>query len=81
MTVEEDLLNTALLDAHQADNKDQLIGLYTQAADQKQVAGDIEACCFFLTQAFVFALETGSSQAQNLNSRLVALGREVSLSD
>ena len=43
------------------------------AAIQK---GEIDAACFFLTQAYVFALSAGAPQADALRARLQAHGRE-----
>ena len=50
-----------------------LVQLYAEAADQ---AGDVEAECFYLTQAYVFALQTGAPEADSLHARLKAHGRE-----
>ena len=66
-------LDSALLDAHAADDGHRLVELYTRAADQ---AGDADAECFFLTQAYVFALQTGAPGADALHARLKAYGRE-----
>jgi hypothetical protein len=49
-----------------------LAALYAQAADR---ADDVDAACFYLTHAFVFALEEGLPEAADLNARLVAHGR------
>ncbi len=65
-------LNTALLDAHDRDDKDALVDLYTAAADQ---AGDTDTTCFFLTHAFIYALEMGHEQTKTLHGRLAAHGR------
>ncbi|SPH21531.1 hypothetical protein ASD8599_02283 [Ascidiaceihabitans donghaensis] len=66
-------LNAAMLAAHTASDQNALVALYTQAADQ---AVDLDAACFFLTHAYVFALELGHTQAEALRLRLVAEGRE-----
>lgn len=71
-------VNAALLAAHKAHDLATLIQLYTQAADDKE-AEDPNAACFFLTHAFVFALELGDPRAQIINARLVSYGREVAL--
>lgn len=65
-------LDTALLAAHAADDKAALVTLYAQAADE---AADEDAMCFFLTHAFVFALELGDDRAAAFNRRLAELGR------
>lgn len=72
-------LEAALLKAHGDDNRVALIDLYIQAADLSESTGDIDATCFFLTHAYVFALEMGSEEATELNQRLVAYGRESPL--
>ena len=72
-------LDAQLLQAHENQDHDQLVVLYTQAADEKEALGDVEAACFYLTHAFVFALETGHEQLRTLNERLVAHGREEPL--
>jgi len=70
---------TALLAAHAAGDQPALIRLYTERADQLESAGDIDAACFYLTHAYVFALHAGAAEAQDLNRRLVAYGREAPL--
>ena len=66
-------LDDALLAAHEAGDKAALIRLYTQAADE---AGDVDAACFYLTHAYVFALESGAPDAVALHRRLADHGRE-----
>ncbi|MFK7744072.1 MAG: hypothetical protein AB8B47_03375 [Roseobacter sp.] len=66
-------LNEQLLRAHAAGDHVQLVRLYTKAADQvktEQEAG------FFLTHAYIFALEIGMDEAAVLRARLVSMGRE-----
>jgi hypothetical protein len=67
-------LNALMLAAHEASDLDSLIDLYTQAAE---AAPDVEATCFYLTHAFVFALEAGDARASELRAQLVAHGRET----
>lgn len=67
-------LHGRMLDAHADNDSDALVSLYTQAADG---AEDVDTECFFLTHAFVFALEAGDPRAQGLRARLVAHGRET----
>lgn len=66
-------LDTRLLAAHAADDRAALIALYAEAAEQ--AAGDVTRA-FYLTHAYVFALETGSALAAALRARLVAMGSE-----
>lgn len=72
-------LEAELLQAHTDNNRAALIDLYTQAADLSEASGQIDATCFFLTHAYVFALESDSPQARQLNKQLVTYGREVPL--
>lgn len=65
-------LDQALLAAHQRKDGVALVTLYTQAADR---ADTLDASCFYLTHALVFALEWGLPEAATLNARLVAHGR------
>ena len=66
-------LDAQLLAAHDAGNTAALITLYAQAADE---AGDIDTTCFYLTHAYVFALEVGHPDTDMLRARLVKHGRE-----
>lgn len=66
-------LDARLLDAHARGDRQALIRLYAEAADQ---ANDETACGFYLTHAYVFALEAGAPEAAALHARLVAMGRE-----
>lgn len=68
-------LQEALMEAHGRGDHLALVQLYTEAADRREAMGDIDAACFFLTHAFVFALEQGADEAQDLRKRLAALGR------
>ena len=70
-------LNQALLAAHRADDGVALVALYTQAGDLAEARGDVNAACFFLTHAYIFALEAGAEAASELNGRLADHGREV----
>ena len=65
-------LDARLLAAHAAGDRVALVALYRQAAD----AADGDARGFFLTQAYVFALETGHNEAADLRAALINLGRE-----
>ncbi len=66
-------LEARLLNAHARGDRAALIGLYTEAAD---AATSQDATCFYLTHAYVHALETGSEAARSLHARLKAAGRE-----
>lgn len=66
-------LDARLLDAHARQDKTALVTLYTEAADS---ANDLDTACFFLTHAYIFALDVGDNRAATLHARLVAEGRE-----
>lgn len=68
-------LDDALLAAHAAQDTQALIRLYTQAANETE-ARDLDAACFYLTHAYVFALERGAAEAAALRARLATHGRE-----
>ncbi|MEM0934858.1 MAG: hypothetical protein AAGJ91_03010 [Pseudomonadota bacterium] len=67
-------LEARLLGAHDAGDKAQLSRLYAEAADEVEEA---EAAAFFLTQAYVYALDSGAPEFRRLHARLKALGREA----
>ena len=67
-------LDAALLSAHEAGDKARLVALYRQAAEG---ADSEKASGFYLTHAYVFALEIGHPDAASLRKRLVAMGRET----
>ncbi|QIE44761.1 hypothetical protein G5B38_04025 [Pseudohalocynthiibacter aestuariivivens] len=66
-------LDAAMIAAHDRHDQAGLIQLYTQAADE---ANDLDAACFYLTHAYVFALEAGAREAALLRARLMEHGRE-----
>ena len=65
-----------MLKAHEEYNQKELVRLYTKAGEMKQKENDENAEAFFLTHAYVFALESGSENAKEICKRLVKLGRE-----
>lgn len=65
-------LNARLIAAHEAGNKAGLVALYTEAADQTD---HHDTACFFLTQAYIFALDAGDPAAAALHHRLAQAGR------
>ena len=62
-------LDDRLLAAHAAGDRPALVALYTEAADR---ANDIDAACFYLTHAYIFALELGHPATALLHLRLAA---------
>lgn len=71
---EDGSLNARLLAAHEADDRPALIALYREASE---AAHDQVAAAFYLTHAYVFALELGHADAPALHARLKAAGREA----
>lgn len=67
-------LDAQLIAAHENEDSDALITLYSAAAAQ---AADIDTACFYLTHAYIFALERGDARANDLRAQLVAHGRET----
>ncbi|MBT5294919.1 MAG: hypothetical protein HOL32_04895 [Octadecabacter sp.] len=65
-------LDDRLLAAHANDDRAALVALYKQAAD---AADTTDAACFFLTHAYVFALELGHQDVPSLHARLLEHGR------
>lgn len=66
-------LDSQLLAAHARGDKAALVGLYRQAAEQ---SSDPDEAAFFVTQAYIFALDTNDSQLDQLRAWLVRAGRE-----
>ena len=69
-------LDQQLLSAHEQNDYPALVTLYAKAADQQEQSGNIDAACFYLTHAYVFALQEGMAEARVLHQRLVSFGRE-----
>lgn len=65
-------LQDHLLDAHARDDRAALVTLYARAADGTD---DIDAACFYLTHAYIFALELNDPATQTLYDRLKLHGR------
>ncbi len=69
-------LEAMLLAAHAERDGARLAEGYALAADFAERAGEVDRACFFLTQAWIFALDVGAPNAGALRARLVAHGRE-----
>ena len=67
-------LDKKLLEAHAQGDHPALITLYLEAAD---MAAQEAATGFYLTQAYVFALQTADRRAPEIKARLVEMGREL----
>ena len=65
-------LHDALLLAHRSDDKPALVELYAQAADATNQRIERQ---FFLTHAYIYALEAGNPVADQLCARLKVFGR------
>ncbi|MEM9975183.1 MAG: hypothetical protein AAF771_13470 [Pseudomonadota bacterium] len=69
-----DALEARILAAHAAGDGAALVTLYRDAADGAERP---RVAAFFLTQAYVFALECGHPETGALRARLVAMGCEA----
>ena len=68
-------LESALLDAHSIGDIARIARAYLAAADEAAAEGDGERASFFLTHAWVFALEAGDPLADICHARLLQDGR------
>jgi len=75
-TGDENTLDASMLAAHAAGDMQALVRLYKQAANRREADADIDAACFYLTHAYVFALDIGHDDALDLHKRLKRYGRE-----
>ncbi len=71
-----DLDNTRLLAAYARGDGREMMQIYQAAGRVALDAGDIDAGCFLLTQAYVYGLELGAAEAEELRVILVQYGRE-----
>ena len=67
-------LESQLLSAHKAGDLDELWRLYRIAAAAADETGDMDRAAFYLTHAWVFALDAGSAAASDLFDELRARG-------
>ena len=68
--------NTRLLAAYARGDGREMMQIYQAAGRVALDAGDIDAGCFLLTQAYVYGLELGAAEAEELRTILVQYGRE-----
>ncbi len=73
--MDQKALEQQLLAAQASHDLPALVNLYTMAADAAVSHQDHDAAGFYLTHAFVFALEAGAPEAPALNKRLADQGR------
>ncbi len=65
-------LDTALHVAHATNDYRQMITLYVRAAQTH----DGQAAAFYLTHAYIYALELGDPRAPKLHAQLIAMNAE-----
>ena len=70
------LLDDSLLKAHALDDLGALVWLYLEAANS--AIDDEAAQGFYLTHAYIYALEAGLEDGKQIKARLIALNREIS---
>ena len=69
-------LQARLLAAHTAGDMAALVTLYAEAGENCAAEGNIDAAAFYLTHAYIYALDLGDVRADALHARLVGWGRE-----
>ena len=69
-------LQSRLLAAHKAGDMAALVTLHTEAGENCATEGNIDAAAFYLTHAYIYALDLGDARAGALHARLVSWGRE-----
>ena len=67
-------LDAALIAAHAQGDKAKLVALYSDAA---KAAPSEDERAFFLTHAYVFALEIDAPETPDLRMALAQMGREI----
>jgi len=72
-----DELDQRLFAAHATGDAAALAALYTQAADLAEAAMETDRACFYLTHAWVFALDAGLGEARCIHRRLIRHGRDI----
>lgn len=73
---DRETLDALLLAADASADHRALAIFYSRAADASEQSGDTDAACFYLTHAYVFALEQGLAKATEIHARLKIYGRE-----
>jgi len=72
----KDQLDRQLLAAHASGDLAELSRLYGEAADWASAQNDPVGASFYLTHAYVFALQKGLPSAAEFHQRLKSMGRE-----
>ncbi len=69
-------LDAAIRDAHTAGRLERLADGYARGASIYERQGEIDAACFYWTQAYVIALDAGVEPlAEAMRDKLAAFGR------
>ena len=71
-----DRLNSKILNAHKNGNISILVDIYVMLGNEELKKSAIKSGCFLLTQAFVYALESGDCRAKEIREILISYGRE-----
>lgn len=69
-------LDARLIAANETGDWPALVDLYIQAARSSDSSGDQDAACYYLTHAYVFALQIDDARVDDLHAELKARGRE-----
>lgn len=69
-------LQEKLMIAHEAGDQKAMVRHYHQAGTLLLDQGDIDAGCFYLTQAYIHALELNDPATKSIHQVLTAHGRE-----
>jgi hypothetical protein len=69
-------LNDQVLKAHVAGDQATLVDIYHMLGAEELAEENITSACFLLTQAYVYALESGDPRATEIHEILKSHGRE-----
>ena len=69
-------LNSQVIKAHKIGETSSLIDIYDLLGAEELEKGAITSGCFLLTQAYVYALESGDLRASRIHKILQSHGRE-----
>ena len=74
--IDYDHLNAQVLAAHDSGDNATLVRIYQKLGNDELANGHELEGAYFLTQAYVYALEGGLPEQHEIHKTLVALGRE-----
>ena len=69
-------LNSQVIKAHKIGETSLLVDIYDMLGTEELGKGAITSGCFLLTQAYVYALESGDLRASKIHKILQSHGRE-----